>query len=76
MWNVEYTDTFGGESNYSWVERKTIKPPPNATNATIMRHAKAAVGLSGVRGRTVSYGDMLEFRPYRMARVLFVMWAD
>lgn len=26
-WNVEYTDTFGGEANYSWVDRYTITVP-------------------------------------------------
>lgn len=25
--NVEYTDTFGGEANYSWVERHVISVP-------------------------------------------------
>ena len=24
-YNVEYTDTFGGEANYSWVKRATIE---------------------------------------------------
>lgn len=26
-WNVEYTDTFGGEANYSWVKRGSVDMP-------------------------------------------------
>ncbi len=70
--NVEYTDTFGGEANYSWVRRADIETPRKASQALIMRRAKAAVGLSGAKGRTTSYGDSFEFRPFRCCTVLFV----
>lgn len=70
--SVEYTDTFGGEANYCWCNRETITLPNNATDRQIMRAAKRAMGLSNVRGRSVSYGDMVEFRPYRSATVMFV----
>lgn len=93
-WNVEYTDTFGGEANYCWVRRATVHVPElthygytgstdgsyakanRAQMREIMRKAKAAVGLTGVRGRVSQIGDMLEFRPYRVATVMFVNWAD
>jgi hypothetical protein len=26
-YSVEYTDTFGGEANYSWVRRATVQMP-------------------------------------------------
>jgi hypothetical protein len=42
----------------------------------IMRAAKRAVGLSGVRGVTSEYGDGFEFRPYGMCQVMFVQWDD
>lgn len=88
---VEYTDTFGGEANYSWVRRAVIQSPewtafkdwdgngrrePNAFQRTVMRRAKAAVGLTGARGRTDSLGDGYEFRPYGSCTVLFVTWTD
>jgi hypothetical protein len=88
---AEYTDTFGGEANYSWVKRATISVPewsafkdwdgngrrePKAYQRTVMRRAKAALGLSGVRGRTLSIGDSYEFRPYNMACVLYVTYAE
>lgn len=71
-YNVEFTDTFGGEANYSWVRRATIEVPRNASRALVMRRAKAAMGLSGERGRVSDYGDSYEFRPYRSCTVMFV----
>lgn len=71
---IEYTDTFGGEANYSWVRRATV--PFNAAQGTreAMRLAKAAVGLTGARGRTYKQADYMEFRPYGSATVLFVTY--
>lgn len=37
-----------------------------------MRAAKAAVGLTGVRGRTEWIGDEAEFRPFGMATIMLV----
>lgn len=69
--DVEYTDTFGGEANYSWVDRQTLELPDDLSDLAVMRRAKAAVGLSGVRGRSSCGGDMWEFRPYGMCTVMF-----
>jgi len=89
-YDVEFTDTFGGEANYAWVRRARIQVPewphfkgwdgngrvePRGYKRELMRRAKAAVGLTGVRGETCEIGDMIEFRPYRSATVLFVNWA-
>jgi len=87
-YEIEYTDTFGGEANYCWVRRATVTMPElahygydGATNycaanrvyeRELMRKAKEAVGITGVRGSKDSYGDSLEFRPYRCATVMFV----
>ena len=89
---VEYTDTYGGEANYSWVRRHTIHMPElthygydGGTNYAkanaayqreLMKRAKAAIGLTGVRGRTYHHGDMSEFRPYRSATVMFITYLD
>lgn len=80
-YTVEYTDTFGGEANYSWVKRASLTEQMRcdgakelrACEARIRRKAKAAVGLSGVRGQWCDIGDVMEFRPYGMCTVLFVM---
>ena len=73
MYDVEYTDTFGGEANYCWVRRARVD---GKSPLAVMRAAKAAVGLSGVRGRTYRNGDCTEFRPYGMATVMFVTWCE
>lgn len=91
-YNVELTDTFGGEANYSWVKRETVTMPElthygydGGTNYAkankvfqreLMKRAKAAMGLTGVRGVTQNYGDSAEFRPYGLLQVMFISWAD
>lgn len=69
--NVEYTDTFGGEANYCWVKRATLTLPKGISNRAIMRRAKAAIGLSGMRGKSNCSGDFFEFRPYGSCTVMF-----
>lgn len=75
-WMVEYTDTYGGEANYGWVRRIEICLPFGASQLKIMRHAKAKIGLTGVKGRTVNYDDCYEFRPYGFATVMFVSLSE
>lgn len=91
-YDVELTDTFGGEANYSWVNRASVYMPElthygydGSTNYAkankvyqreLMKRAKAAVGLTGVRGRTTHYGDSSEFRPYGLLQVMFINWRD
>lgn len=73
IWHMEYTDTFGGEANYSWVRRESFEMPDAASDLAVMRRAKLAAGLSGCRGKRDSYnGDTLEFRPYGSCTVMFV----
>jgi hypothetical protein len=91
--DVEYTDTFGGEANYSWVRRAQIIMPEEerdtiytsaatiakrrrAYRQLLMRRAKASAGLTGVRGRTEHYGDMIDFRPYGSCTVMFITYHD
>ena len=74
--DVEYTDTFAGEPNYSWVRRATLKVPEGLADATIMRRAKKAMGLSGLKGRTRSFGDCWDFVPHNVATVLLVAVRD
>jgi len=71
-WQAEYTDTFGGEANYCWVRRAEFQLPSNASQAAIMRAAKAALSLTGAKGRTHNMGEGYEFRPSGSCTVLFV----
>lgn len=91
-YDVEYTDTFAGDANYSWVKRATVTMPDlthygydGGTNYAkankvfareLMRRAKAAMGLTGVRGVTHHHGDMSEFRPYGAATVMFITYSE
>ena len=71
--NVEYTDTFCGEANYSWVKRHVMHVlGDNVTNAKLKREAKKAMGLSGVRGEWNTHGDYMTFHPSGSCTVLFV----
>ncbi len=91
-YQIEYTDTFGGEANYCWVNRAKITMPElthygydGGTNYVkankvfereLMRRAKAEMGLTGVRGRVDRYGETIEFRPYGSATVMFITWCE
>lgn len=71
---VEYTDTFGGEANYSWLRTKELRFDKEPTNLMLVRKAKLEMGLSGVRGKTNNLGDIIEFRPYGMNTVMFITY--
>ena len=91
-YTYEYTDTFCGESNYSWVKRGCVTMPElthygyDGTNGytkaskmmerELMRKVKAECGLTGIRGVRESWGDAITFRPYGMATILFINWMD
>lgn len=76
---AEYTDTIhdgmGWCGNYAWVRRETFTLPDDATDRQIVRAAKAAVGLTGVRCRNEgSCGDeTVVLRPYGSCTVLFII---
>ena len=58
VWNVEHTDTFAGEANYSWVKRASFEMPDNATQRQIIRKAKELMGETGNRATVEFYnGD-------------------
>ena len=69
--DVEYTDTFGGEANYAWVRRATITAPENASDSLLIRRAKWAIGISG-RHRVESWGETIAVRPYGTCTILFI----
>jgi len=75
-YDVEYTDTFGGEANYSWVRRAVIEVTDGCTGKQIMRKAKAAMGLSGIRGRRDDCGESRVFIPYGSCSIMFVTFKE
>lgn len=76
-YQLEYTDTFGGEANYCWVNRAWIADrEPVMSRRSLVRAAKAWAGLTGVRCDTSDMGDLVTIRPHSMATVLFVAWTE
>jgi hypothetical protein len=91
-YNVEYTDTFGGEANYCWVKRAVVTMPDlthygydGSTNWSkaskifereLMRKAKKEMGLANIRGVKSNYGETIEFRPHRSCTVMFIDYKD
>lgn len=77
-YEVEYTDTFGGEANYCWVKRATLESPfvggisNQLATKRLKRAAKEAMGIGGVKGEWFDYGDSFEFRPRKLLTVLFI----
>lgn len=71
-WTAELTDTFGGEANYSWVKRETFTLPSSATDRQVVMAGKAALGMTGDRCRTSSYGEGFELRPIGICAVAFI----
>lgn len=80
--DVEVTDTFGGEANYCWVRRYIIEMPDWVERADrysdreIVRKAKAAYGWTGLRCDTDGSGDMLTVRPRGLLQVMFITYRD
>ena len=73
--NIQYemTDTFAGESNYSWVKRGKIEMEDTPfSNLAAVRKVKKELGYNGVRCKTTDYGDMIELRPIGMCIVIFI----
>ena len=70
--DVTLTDTMGGVPNYSEVTREEITVDPYMHDSWVVRHAKRAVGMSGVRGITENGGDVIEIRFPSLCKVLFI----
>lgn len=68
----EYTDTFGGEANYSWVRRHEATFPADISDRALVRRAKAWAGLTGVPCRTENLGDLIALYPQGSCTVLFI----
>ena len=61
-WDIEVTDTFGGQANYDWVYRYAISMPGDISYLALVRRIKSVTGYSGIRGRTYISGDFVEIR--------------
>jgi hypothetical protein len=72
---AEYTDTFGGEANYSWVRRAAFEMPERASKRAILQRARRELGLTGARGDvTADFGDEYHWVPRGCCTILMVRW--
>jgi len=74
--NVEITDTFSGEANYSWVKRFTFEALDTMSRPAIVRRAKRLANWTGMRCLVVEYPDMVELRPYGHCLVAFITFGE
>lgn len=74
----EFTDTFGGEANYSWVRRCELDVPDNLSDRAIVRRIKAELGLNGARAsRRENHGDLIAlWNLGGSLTVLFITFGD
>ena len=70
--NVEVTDTFGGEANYCWVHRFSFEMDETKSDLAIVRHAKQLAGWSGLRCKREDWGEDIVLRPYGICQIMFV----
>ena len=68
---VVYTDTYGGEANFSWVKREVLDTNTKC-DRVLMKKAKRLIGITGSKGVTSSHGDDITFQPYRLGTILFI----
>ena len=90
-YDIEMTDTFNGEANYSWVKKGSITIPDllhygydgsngyitanKKQEAQIIRRAKAALGITG-RHIKESYGDNITLRFPSACVIVFITFRD
>lgn len=70
----ELTDTFQGESNYSWVRR--WHSLESLTDAKAIKLGKLLAGWTGMRCDKSEYGDMIDMRPRKACQVLFITYSE
>lgn len=75
MYQLEHTDTFGGDANYCWVRREDL-PSAEYTDRQLVRRAKAFAGFTGLRCKVENYGDMIRITPSSICQTVFVTWSD
>jgi len=72
LMKVEVTDTFGGEANYSWVERYEQWIPRKLTSRAKIRTAKRLAGWTGMHCQKDDFDDAYTLHPRGICQVMFV----
>lgn len=72
VWDVEVTDTFSGEANYSWVRRYVIACNDGDHGSAVIRAAKKAAGWNGMACRRENHGETIALFQRGAAVVMFI----
>lgn len=72
--DIEVTDTFSGEANYSWVRRYELTFVDGLSKLALMRRVKALIGWNGMRCNVSDFGDSWDIRPVGVCNVCFVTY--
>lgn len=72
VWTAEQTDTFGGIANYSYVNKVKFVVPKGASQRTIVKRGKAAIGWTGLRCTTEDCGTWITVKPSGLCQILFL----
>jgi hypothetical protein len=73
MFDIEMTDTYGGEANYCWVVRDTIKAK------TMSGALRAFKRKHGIKARTRKEYSSVEYGRYKVVNhnvCIFVSWGE
>jgi hypothetical protein len=76
MMTIEHTDTFGGEANYSFVNRYYCKDTEKMTARQAITLAKKVTGLTGVRCREENFGGCIAISPIGIFQVVYIDYSE
>lgn len=68
-YNWEYTDTFGGEANYSWCKRGRVEAK---SQLAAVRKIKRELGLSGIKCEREEWHEWLSLKPIGSCTILTI----
>jgi hypothetical protein len=69
---LELTDTFGGEANYCWVKRRELDVPDDLSGRALVRRSKRLLEVSHMAHRKTDYGDALRLDFPGVCIVMFI----
>lgn len=74
--DIEYTDTFNGDANYSWVQRETIVIPENLSSTALIRRVKKQLGITVKHIKHEYSADDIRLDLIGCCRVIFITYKE
>jgi len=68
-YQVEMTDTFGGQANYSWVKREEFECEDEKN---VVKEAKKSLDIVGLKCYKEVSGEMITLRPSGLNQIIFI----